>query len=221
MPYHPVSIAQCPIQGIVIVNPVLHRNRPVIVLVITDINRLDSRIDDHALTHGTAIGTGNIFAGRCVGSCQVHAAADHLVTRCADDGVRLRMHTAAKLISLPARNIHLLSDTSADVGAIPASARCAHISGRNDLIILDNDSPVITTQTCPAVGNAFCQVEVVIHLVSSSHMHLLQLQQIDDNSRNHNLYNRKPEYGLGIGPALILAHMIVERQSRIFQNRYL
>ena len=101
--------------------------------VIPDIYLNDPGIDDHTLTHGTAVGIGNIFSCLCIGSRKINTASNHLIPGSTDDRIGLRMDTPAQLITLSPWDIKLLPDTGSKVGTVFPAPWRSHITGRNSV----------------------------------------------------------------------------------------
>ena len=74
------------------------------------------------------------------------------------------MDRAAKLVSLSARNVKLLSYASANIGAILSASGRSVISGRHDAIVFDDDSAERFAQTGASGSNGLGYVKVIIFL---------------------------------------------------------
>ena len=78
---------------------------------VTDNNMVYSGIYYHSFAKRAAARLFYVFAGIAFYSDEIHCAAEHLISRRAYNGIHLGVYTAAKLISLAARNIKPCTDT--------------------------------------------------------------------------------------------------------------
>ena len=66
-----------------------------------------------------------------------------------------------------AGDTELLTNAVAEIGAVCTSARCADITGGNNFVILYDNSAVVTSKACAALGNGFCKIKIVVCFISS------------------------------------------------------
>ena len=85
------------------------------------------------------------------------------------------MHRAAKLVSFASRDIQLLADTSADVGAVLSASGRSVITGGNDGVVLDYDSTEGFAQTGASGSDRLSYVKVIIVFINAFFIHFTTL----------------------------------------------
>jgi hypothetical protein len=74
------------------------------------------------------------------------------------------VNRAAKLVSLSAGDVELVSHTVIEVAAVLSAARRAVVSGRYDNVVLDDDSAVLFAQAGATLGDRLRYVKIIIML---------------------------------------------------------
>ncbi len=85
------------------------------------------------------------------------------------------MHRTAHFITLTAGNIKPLPHTVAEVNAILTVSGGAVVACRNNAVVLDDDSAVISAQTGSSLQHGLSNVEIIIVLVTPLHTFTLFL----------------------------------------------
>jgi len=149
-------------QRIVVFHPVGDLNDAVIGLAVADHDPFDARIDDHSLAHLAAGGIGNVFTRFGVNTAKEHGSADHLLAGSIDNGVLLRVHASAKLVTLAAGNIQLLTQAKLQITAILSASGCPYVAGGYDHVVFHDDRAVFLSQAGAALCHRLGNIQIII-----------------------------------------------------------
>ena len=109
------SIAGFPVKGTVVFNPILYIQGGEIIGRVADYHSGNTGVDDQTFAHGAGVGVGHQPAVCGFNSHQIQGGADHFAAGSVDNGVGFGVDRPAKLISLPAGNIHLFPQAVAEI----------------------------------------------------------------------------------------------------------
>ena len=129
----------------------------------------DARVDDEPAAHGAGGGAGNEFPGGRVLAGHVEGGPEGLAPGGGDDGVGLRVDRAAQLVPLPRRDVQGLPGSVVQVHTVLSPPGGPVVPGGDNLIALDDDGPIVPPQAGGALRHRFRNVQVLAHLVDSSH----------------------------------------------------
>ena len=158
---------RCWLNGFVVLDPVLYIGLGEVMLTDAADNARKAGIDDHSAAHCAGRGVMQQFAGLCVTSHKVKRAADHISSGSGDDSVCLGVDAAAQFIPLAGRNAQLLSVAVSQLRAVDSSARCAVISGGEDLIIFYDDGTVFSAHAGGTPEDGICNVQIIVFLIDA------------------------------------------------------
>ena len=120
-------------------DPIRNADHTVFLFGVSDNHRLNTRIDHRAFAHHAAVGARHRLARLRVRAAKVQRRADHLLARRRNDCIHLGMHGAAKLVSLAARQLQLLTDAPVQISAVLSAARRTVIACGKDAVVLHNN----------------------------------------------------------------------------------